>query len=419
LARLAFARIAVVVGGRGSRRVLGTLATLLIALFTGRQLMEEFPATPAFADPVTRAYARQARVVAALAGGGVLAPALGPSPNLDSGLERLDGADVLLIFVESYGAVAFEAPGVSAGLAAGRSQIAAAIRDTGRDVVSAYVESPTFGGSSWLAHLSLLSGVEVRDQDAYLSLMTSSRRTLVTSFAQRGYRTVALMPGMRQEWPEGAFYAFDAIYGSDRLEYDGPQFGWWTIPDQYALARLDVLERARRSRPPLFVVFPTSTTHAPFGPVPPYQADWSRVLTSDAFDPDEVARAMAATPDYTDLRPSYVRAMAYEYTAFTGYLREHADDDMIVILLGDHQPPAAVAGREASWSVPIHVIARSEHVLQRLDARGFRPGIEPRRPSIGPMHTLVPMLLDAFSHDAHEGANPLGHPSGGPGRAQP
>ena len=93
------------------------------------------------------------------------------------------------------------------------------------------------------------------------------------------------MPGMRQPWPEGAFYGFDEIYGRDLLEYQGPQFGWWSIPDQYALAKLDALEGARSSRAPLFVVFPTSTTHAPYGPVAPYQPDWSRVLTTRPLRP--------------------------------------------------------------------------------------------------------------------------------------
>ena len=93
--------------------------------------------------------------------------------------------------------------------------------ETDREVVTAYVESPTFGASSWLAHLSLISGVEVRDQFAYTSLMASKRETMITNFARRGYRTVALMPGMRQAWPEGAFYRYDQIYGRDLLEYRG------------------------------------------------------------------------------------------------------------------------------------------------------------------------------------------------------
>jgi phosphoglycerol transferase MdoB-like AlkP superfamily enzyme len=225
--------------------------------------------------------------------------------------------------------------------------------------------------------------------------MISGRETMVTSFARRGYRTVALMPGMRQAWPEGAFYGFDAIYDRDQLDYEGPQFGWWSIPDQYALAKLDALERSPRSRAPLFVVFPTSTTHAPFGPVAPYQPDWSRVLTEHAYDEIDVQRAMAAKPDLTNLRPSYVDAMAYEYTSLAGYIREHAND-MLIIAIGDHQPPSAVSGRDAPWDVPVHVITRRRAIVERLLERGFRNGLEPKRPSMGAMHALLPTLLYAF-----------------------
>jgi len=399
LARLAFGGVAAAVERRGSRLVLGGLAGAAIIVFAGQQLSPRVLPAVAYADPVTRAFVRQVRFVLAMVGPGVAAPRLGPSPAFDARLRGLGGADVLLIFVESYGAVTYETPAISAGLAQSRADFEAAIRETGREVVSAYVESPTFGGGSWLAHLSLLSGVEVRDQYAYTSLMASRRETIVTNFARRGYRTVALMPGMRQAWPEGAFYGFDAIYGHDLLEYAGPRFGWWEIPDQYALAKLDAVERHRPSRPPLFVVFPTSTSHAPFGPVAPYQPDWSRVLTKDAYGAADVERAMAAVPDLTNLAPSYVRAMAYEYTSLAGYLREQSDDPLMIVI-GDHQPPAAVSGKDAPWRVPVHVIGRRGPVLHALVEQGFRPGLEPRRPSIGAMHALVPKLLNAFDAPA-------------------
>ncbi|MGH9258209.1 MAG: sulfatase-like hydrolase/transferase [Vicinamibacterales bacterium] len=394
-ARAAIGRVWAAMQHRPSRLVLGSLAGLAVAVFAGQQLSDRAPAETAFARPVTPAYVRQARYVVATIGPTAVTPPLGPSPPLDRALRGLGGADVLLIFLESYGAVTYDTPEIAAGVAAGRADLLAAIGETRRRVVSAYVESPTFGGSSWLAHLSLLSGVDVHDQYAYTSLMASRRDTLVTTFARRGYRTVALMPGMRQAWPEGAFYRFDAVYDRDRFEYQGPQFGWWSIPDQYALATLDGLERQRPLRAPLFVVFPTSTTHAPFGPVAPYQPDWPRVLTATPYDQADVERAMAATPDLTNLRPAYVRAMTYEYLSLAGYLRQQADD-LLLIAIGDHQPPAAVSGPDAPWQVPVHVIGGRDHVLERLIEDGFQPGLEPRRPALGRMHALVPMLLDAF-----------------------
>src|SRR5229473_3003558 len=124
-----------------------------------------------------------------------------------------------------------------------------------------FVESPTFGGSSWLAHLSLMSGVEVRDPETSARIMTQKRETMVSAFARRGYRTVALMPGLRQRWPEGAFYGFDDVFGATRLDYRGPEFGWFAIPDQFSLFRLDAIEVSRPARPPLFVFFPTISTH--------------------------------------------------------------------------------------------------------------------------------------------------------------
>jgi hypothetical protein len=414
LARLTIGQIAAGVAQTGPRLVLCAVAGGASVLWVG-QLWGVLPMVVSFEDPVTPAYVRQARYVLATFGPGSATPGLGPSPALDARLDGLGGADVFIIFVESYGAVAYETPAIAEVVADSFANFEAAVAETDRRVISAYVESPTFGASSWLAHLSLMSGVEVRDQYAYASLMASTRDTMVTTFARRGYRTVALMPGMRQAWPEGAFYGFDTIYGRDLLEYQGPQFGWWSIPDQYALAKLEELEGSRPSRAPLFVVFPTSTSHAPFGPVAPYQPDWSRVLTADAYDPAEVDRAMAASPDLTNLTPSYAKAIAYEFVSLAGYLHEQRDN-RIMIVIGDHQPPAAVSGPDAPWRVPVHVIGpRAEalandathpgvrfgagpqgEVLQRLLDHGFQDGLAPRLPSIGAMHALVPMLLDAF-----------------------
>jgi len=380
------------------RPVLVSLAIAVVAVFTTQQVTS--PERPAlvFADPVIPAYAQQVRSVVAMLGPGGVQPSLGASPAaLAISPDGLGGSDVYLIFVESYGAIAFEAPAFAAALAPSRAAFESAVRDTDRLVVSAYVESPTFGASSWLAHLSLISGISVRDQYSYQSLMVQQRETLGTTFARAGYRTVALMPGMRQAWPEGAFYRYDAMYGRDELAYMGPRFGWWSIPDQYALAKLDALEGPHRSRAPLFVVFPTSTTHAPFGPVAPYQPDWSKVLTADAYDPEEVARILARTPDLTNLSADYLHAMSYEFTTFAGYLRERATDELTMILVGDHQPPAAVSGKDAPWTVPVHIVTPNRHVSDRLLAQGFRAGATPARPSLGEMHELVPILLSSFA----------------------
>jgi hypothetical protein len=395
-ARWALGQLSTVIGRPLPRAVLCVLA---VVVTVGYAIFHQpIDATTknetAFAAPVTQTYARQAALVAeALLPGDAVR--LGASPPMHPDLQGLAGADVVLMFMESYGAVTYERPELAAELAAPRAALAEAVRASGRSVVSAYVESPTFGGSSWLAHISLMSGVEVRDQFANALLMTERRETIGTAFARQGYRIVALMPGLRQEWPEGAFYGFDEIYTKKTLDYHGPSFGWWSIPDQYSLAALDA--RELNGRQPRFVFYPTTSTHAPFGPVAPYQPDWARMLTDTPFDAPAVDASFADPPDLTNLGPSYARAVAYEYETLAGFLGEHAGDDTVLIVLGDHQPPAAVSGEGAPWDVPVHVIARQPGVLAHMRASGFGDGLTPVRPSLGPMHALLPVLLDAFS----------------------
>jgi hypothetical protein len=126
-------------------------------------------------------FGHQARlaVMAMAARAGTLT--LAPSPALDSDLSRLNGADVLIVFIESYGAVTYDRPAFAQAVAPGRQELTDAARETDRAVLSTFVTSPTFGGSSWLAHLSLLSAVDVRDPDTYALLMSQSRPTLVTT----------------------------------------------------------------------------------------------------------------------------------------------------------------------------------------------------------------------------------------------
>jgi len=222
---------------------------------------------------------------------------------------------------------------------------------------------------------------------------------MVKVFARSGYRTVAIMPGLLVGWPEGAFYGFQDIYNHDRLDYRGPSFGWWDINDQFALARVDAAEIAPTDRSPAFVFFATITTHAPFVPTPPYQPDWARVLSATPYDPEALDRAWSAWPDWTDLGPSYLEALEYAFTHLTGYLRLRADRDLVMVLVGDHQPPALVSGEGASWDVPVHVISNRTAVVDRLIAQhAFNDGLTPTVPSVESMDGLLGILLDAFGN---------------------
>jgi hypothetical protein len=380
---------------RTARIAFGTIGAALVACFLIQQTSDRIPRVPRFSIPVSLTYGVQvARVYDAISHSA--ARELPPSPRLASNLGALSGDDVLLIFLESYGRTTYERPEYLNFLRPSRERLAAAIRDTGRSVVSAFVTSPTFAGTSVLAHLSLLSGIEVRDKRLYEQLMTQRRPTLVSVFRSGGYRTIAVMPGMQHPWPEGAFYGFDEIYGAEKLDYRGPLFGWWHIPDQYSLEALDVDELQRRPRRPLFVFFPTVSTHMPFRPIPPVQTDWSRLLSPHPYDAAPLRAAFAKTPEWTHLGQSYVDAVQYFFDSFADFLRRRPDEHSVIVILGDHQPAASVSGEGASWDVPVHVIASRPAILQALQAEGFQPGLTPTGPAIGTMNRLTLLLLAAF-----------------------
>lgn len=392
VARWAWRRVAAATRDVRLRTPLAIAAALIVILHVAAPLAAPLP----FSRPVSATIARQLGYAAALVAPERTAPALADSPVLDRPFDALGQADVVLVFVEAYGAVTFERSELAEALAGSRQQLVDAAAGAGRSLISAYVDSPTFGASSWLAHLTLLTGLDVRDQYAYVAVMGSPRDTLPRAFSRRGYRTVAIMPGMRQPWPEGAFYGFDRIYDFAALDYRGPRFGWWTIPDQFSLARLAELELTRAPRAPVLAVFPTGTTHAPFGPVPPYQPDWARVLNDEPFDPAQVQQALALPPDLTNLSPGYTRAVDYALRSFAGYVREQAVRAQVLVLVGDHQPVAAVSGPGASYRVPVHVVASPGIVIDRLRSAGFGDGITPGPKSLGGMHHLTTVLLDAF-----------------------
>lgn len=329
-------------------------------------------------------------------------PAFGDSSYGVQGLHTAQGqADVVLMFAESYGAMTFDSPAVAAALAEPRAQLAKAVAASGRGVVTARVRSPTFGGGSWLAHASLLSGLPMNDAGHHELLLASERPTLVSHFARHGYRTVAWLPGIKRAWPEGTFYCYDRIADDPGIGYAGPGFGYWRIPDQAAMALLHAQELNRdnpsESRAPRFVVFATINTHAPFHPLPPLVDDWTRLEGAHAYTAAQANAALATPLTVQQPLPNYLQALRYQFSWLSSYLQHRAPRPLVLVVVGDHQPPTLAAGPTTSWDVPVHVISDDPALLLRLQGHGFISGLELPVATLGPMHNLTAVLLRIFS----------------------
>jgi hypothetical protein len=296
----------------------------------------------------------------------------------DQLLTGLRGKDVLFVFVESYGRVAVEgssfSPGVNEVLASGDRQLDQA----GFSSRSAYLTSSTFGALSWLAHATFQSGLWVDSQQRYDLLVTGSRLTLSQVFGRAGWRTVGFVPANTRDWPQGEFYEYDNIYDSRNIGYDGPRFGYPTMPDQFTLDAVQHLELAKKDRRPVMAEIDLITSHAPWSRTPRL-IDQSAVGDGSVYDgmPEQLPSAGDIWPDPSRIRAAYGTSIEYSLQALVTFLTTYGDDDLVVVMLGDHQPATIVSGEGASRDVPISVISRDDRVLEAISGWGWGEGLRP------------------------------------------
>lgn len=313
-----------------------------------------------------------------------------------SGLfERLEGRDVLVIFVESYGRTSLDnplyAPTHSQTLRTAETELAA----EGLEMRSAWLTSPIAGGQSWLAHGTFASGIATGNQALYAAMLASSRQTLFHLARRAGYLTRAVMPAIVLPWPEADLLGFDQVYDAADLDYRGQPFNWVTMPDQFTLASFDRI--AAQGEGPSLTQIALISSHAPWVPIPE-PVDWEAVGDGTIFDrwansgdtPAEVWR------DQDRVRDQYRQAIDYALKVSFDYVARTADADRLVIILGDH-PPAAFVSQIESRDVPIHMIG-SPQALAAIEDFGWTEGlIADAATPVWPMAAFRDRFVAAYS----------------------
>jgi hypothetical protein len=317
----------------------------------------------------------------------------------DQLLTGLRGKDVVLTFIESYGRSAIEDPRlnqrVDAALARGTEQLTAA----GFAARSGFLTSPTAGGGSWLAHATLQSGVWIDNEQRYRSLVSGDRMTLTGAFRKSSaWQTVGVEPGVTYAWPEGRFYGFDRVYDSHTLGYRGPSFSWATMPDQFTLKSFTDREYTKPGRDPLMAELTFVSSHTPWAPIPSL-VDWDDIGDGSLYTAQQRGAASAGEvwKDAARVREAYAKSITYSIDSVVSWLREYGDDDLVMVFLGDHEPPPIVLADPTSRDVPITIVARDPAVLERVASWGWSEGIEPApQAPVWPMHTFRDRYLTAF-----------------------
>jgi phosphatidylglycerophosphate synthase len=318
-----------------------------------------------------------------------------PTAQLLTGLR---GKDVLLVFDEAYGQHAVLgssfSPEVDNALAEGNKRLQSA----GFSSRSGFLESATFGGISWLAHSSLQSGLWVDSQLRYNQLMSANRFTLADAFKRAGWRTVDDVPSNDRPWPQGAkYYHWDKIYDRYQVGYHGPTFTYASMPDQYIFSALQRLELGKPHRRPLFAEVDTVSSHMPWNRIP-QEIGWTQVGNGSIYNRtpmDHETGAFWSNP--RRVQAAYGRSIVYSLNTLTSFVKNYGDKNLVMVVLGDHQPLPIVSGENSNHDVPISIIAHDPSVLKRIGSWGWGPGLQPRRNApVWPMSAFRNRFLSAF-----------------------
>jgi phosphatidylglycerophosphate synthase len=319
-----------------------------------------------------------------------------PASHLLTGLR---GKDVIIAFVESYGQVSLQGTTFSPGIDAALRQDNASLASAGWSTQSAWLNAPSYGGTSQLAHSTLQAGVWVNSTQRYAQLLGTSRFTLSDAFDKAGWRTVSDSP-TNGAWPPGkSFFHFDQLLGRYNVGYHGPTFSYSPMPDQYVFSAFQRLELAPGHKPVMAEIDLTSS-HWPWAPLPT-MVPWNEVGDGSIFDsmPAKSESRIAVERNANLERQFYGKSVQYSMRALTSWVTELNDPSLVLILLGDEEPdtPISTPGR-TSHEVPISIIAHDPSVFRQIASWRWQEGLLPGGSApLEPMNAFRNQFLDAFN----------------------
>lgn len=291
--------------------------------------------------------------------------------------------NIYMLFVESYGSVLYKRPDYKVAYTALLDRTQRELEASGWHTSSILSESTTWGGGSWLSYTSALFGLRITAHPEYLALLdryhfaTYTYPSLTRYLKSQGYRNIWLAP-IQEELNDKVWTQYLTFFGLDKymrysdFDYHGPTYGWGPAPpDQYILNYAHEQEIAGSDQPS-FLFFLTQNSHFPWD-TPKLVKDWRTLNTASSDRVDE-----PVAPDQLShqvLRRHYMDAIEYQFGFLSDFILNTAEDDAIIVLVGDHQPPR-VSRRSDSLETPIHIISRNPDVAAALAQYGFVDGLD-------------------------------------------
>ncbi|MGH8966344.1 MAG: sulfatase, partial [Actinomycetes bacterium] len=145
-----------------------------------------------------------------------------------------------------------------------------------------------------------------------------------------------------------------------------------------------------------------ASSHAPWAKTP-HMIPWSRLGDGSVFNrmAEEVEIPVGELwDDPDDVKAAYGESVAYSLRSVLSFVEKYGDEDLVLVLLGDHQPATAITGHGASRDVPVTIIAHDPAVTELISDWGWQDGLRPDPEApVWRMDAFRDRFLAAFSPD--------------------
>ena len=142
-----------------------------------------------------------------------------------------------------------------------------------------------------------------------------------------------------------------------------------------------------------------TSSHGPWAPLPT-MVEPAALGDGSVYGPIE-ARAVTAArlwSDRTAVPAAYRASISYSLSSVLSFVEHHAADDLVLVVLGDHQPSTIVSGFGGNRDVPVTVLAHDRAVVDRIAGWGWQDGLRPRPDApVWRMDAFRDRFLAAFS----------------------
>ena len=124
------------------------------------------------------------------------------------------------------------------------------------------------------------------------------------------------------------------------------------------------------------------------------------IVEVDHIDPQPAqgAAPVEVWPDAQRVQKAYGKSVEYTLGAMFSFLHTYDQPNLVLVVVGDHQPARIVSGEDAGRDVPITIIAKDPSVFDDIAAWKWDDGVHPSPDApVWRMDDFRDRFLEAFS----------------------